>query len=283
MITISAFPPYALVAAALMVTMAIAWAMTLPPGRSGWIDVIWSIAKGAAAAICALLPPGGGTQAGGRQGLVAALAVVWSLRLGLHIARRTEPGHDDPRYADLRREWGANFASRSFWFLQIQAIAAMLLARAVGIAAHNPAPDLGLIDALGAGLILAGIAGEALADRQLRRFARAQAGEGLVCDSGLWGVSRHPNYFCEWLVWLGFALIAIDPSGAYHLGWMALAAPLFMYVLLVHISGIPPLEAHMLRSRGAAFRDYQARVNAFWPGPAHPAGRHPTPTPGSQT
>ena len=270
----SGFAPYGLVAGAMMAVMAGAWALTLKPGRSGWIDVIWSFATGAAAASGALLAPAIGPQAGGRQALVAGLALAWGMRLGLHIAGRTTPGHDDPRYAELRREWGRNFALRSFWFLQIQAAAAILLAAVVAVAAHNPAAGLGVMDGLGAGLIGAGILGEALADWQLRRFARAHAGQNRVCDTGLWGVSRHPNYFCEWLVWVGFAVFAIDPARAYPMGWLALAGPLFMYVLLVHVSGIPPLEAHMLRSRGAAFRAYQGRVSAFWPWPnRRPGGR----------
>ena len=65
---------------------------------------------------------------------------------------------------------------------------------------------------------------------------------------------------------LAYAAIAID-SGNFAWGWVALCGPAMMYWLLVYASGIPPLEAHMLRSRGAAFRAYQARVNAFWPGP----------------
>jgi steroid 5-alpha reductase family enzyme len=40
-----------------------------------------------------------------------------------------------------------------------------------------------------------------------------------------------------------------------------------MYWLLVHVSGIPPLEAHMLERWRDAFRTYQARTNAFFPAP----------------
>jgi steroid 5-alpha reductase family enzyme len=87
-------------------------------------------------------------------------------------------------------------------------------------------------------------------------------------------MSRHPNYFFEWMGWFAYAIIAIDFSGGYPWGWLALAGPALMYWLLVHASGIPPLEAHMLRSRGQAFRDYQHRVNAFWPGPQHAADAH---------
>lgn len=62
-------------------------------------------------------------------------------------------------------------------------------------------------------------------------------------------------------------MIAIGPVGGWPLGWAALAGPASMYWLLVHVSGIPPLEAHMRRSRGQAFATYVERVNAFWPGP----------------
>jgi steroid 5-alpha reductase family enzyme len=87
-------------------------------------------------------------------------------------------------------------------------------------------------------------------------------------------MSRHPNYFFEWLGWFAYAVIAIaiDLTCSYPWGWLAVAGPVLMYWLLVHASGIPPLEAHMLRSRGDAFRAYQQRVNAFWPGPPSSVG-----------
>ena len=101
--------------------------------------------------------------------------------------------------------------------------------------------------------------------------ALIQANRARLCDVGLWGCSRHPNYFFEWLVWVALCNHR-DRARRLHYpwGWFGLAGPAVMYVLLVHASGIPPLEAHMLRSRGDAFRLYQARVNAFWPGPSKP-------------
>ncbi|MBB4449781.1 DUF1295 domain-containing protein, partial [Aliirhizobium cellulosilyticum] len=91
-----------------------------------------------------------------------------------------------------------------------------------------------------------------------------------VCETGLWRYSRHPNYFFEWMFWCCWFLLAASPS------WLSLLAPLLMYWLLVHVSGIPPLEDHMLRSRGEKFRALQRRVNAFFPGPRrqdiHPEG-----------
>jgi steroid 5-alpha reductase family enzyme len=111
------------------------------------------------------------------------------------------------------------------------------------------------------------IAGAALADHQLRRFRASPANRGKVCDAGLWRWSRHPNYFFEWLGWIAYPLIAIDITGGYPLGWVAIAGPICMYWLLRHVSGVPPLEEHMLRSRGDAYRRYQARTSAFFPLP----------------
>ena len=145
-------------------------------------------------------------------------------------------------------------------FLEIQAGVALVLGLCVLAAATNSAP-FGIWDVLGAMVALGAIAGEAISDSQLRRFAADPANRGKVADVGLWGMSRHPNYFFEWLHWLAYPLLAIGHWWALF----ALLGPVMMYVLLRHVSGVPPLEQHMLRSRGDAFRAYQARVPAFFP------------------
>ena len=80
---------------------------------------------------------------------------------------------------------------------------------------------------------------------------------------GLWGWSRHPNYFFEWLMWIAFVLPGI-PHAA---GPYALIAPLLMLILVVKVSGIPTSEKQCLRSRGDAYRAYQRRVSPFLPLP----------------
>lgn len=255
-----------LAAVGLAVTMAIAWLIAIRSGRSGWIDAIWSFAVGAFGAMAALMASLDGDNHQ-RQWLIAIIALAWSLRLGFHIAIRTlNDDRDDPRYGQLKQEWGDRFRGRLFWFLQIQAGAAFLLVMSIMAAAHNPSPALGLADWFGVSLMAAAVGGEALADRQLRAFRADPANKGKVCDVGLWGLSRHPNYFFEWLGWTAYAVIAVGFPITHAWGFVALAGPVLMYWLLVHVSGIPPLEAHMLRSRGERFRRYQARVNAFWPG-----------------
>jgi steroid 5-alpha reductase family enzyme len=260
------------VAVFLSLAMMVAWQVQRVTGNAGWIDVVWSFATGAGGLVFALAPVGPGVM--WRQWLVAVLVAIWSARLALHIAGRSRHIGDDPRYAFLRGEWGTAFNGRLFWFLQIQAFAAFVLAATVLLAARNPDPQPRLLDGIGAVLMLVAIWGEHASDAQLSRFRADAANKGRICDVGLWGRSRHPNYFFEWLVWVAYVPIAIDLSGAYGWGWLAVIGPAFMYWILVYASGIPPLEAHMLRSRGDAFRAYQARTNAFFPGLRAARGSH---------
>lgn len=267
----------ALLAAAMVlsIVMAIAWRVRMRTGRSGWIDAIWSAGVGGAGLVAVVLPGGG---APGRAATVAVLLLLWSARLAGHIVGRTRGGGDDPRYAELARQWGADFSRRLFVFLQVQAAAGVVLVLAIRLAATDPAPFPRLFDGIAVLVVIAAIIGEAVADAQLTRFRRGSPPHGAVCDAGLWGWSRHPNYFFEWLGWCGLALFALDPSGERMVGLFAFAAPGLMYLLLVHVSGIPPLEAHMLASRGAAYRDLQSRVSAFFPWPPRvPPLRAPAP------
>lgn len=256
----------------LVLAMTGAWAIQRVADATGWIDAIWTTATGLAGVALALWPldwpEAVGNGPSERQVLVALLVAAWSVRLAVHIVRRTLAKPDDPRYARIREEWGAAYSGRLFGLMQIQALAGAVLAFSVFVAARNPAPGLRLADLIGVVLILIAVAGEGIADAQLRRFVSDPANHGKVCQNGLWGWSRHPNYFFEWLGWLAYPIIAIDIGGAYPWGWASLAGPGLMYWLLVHVSGIPPLEAHMERSRGDSFRSVQARVSPFFPWPS---------------
>ncbi len=251
-------------AASVSLAMMLAWAVQLITHKSGWIDTLWTFAVGFGGIAAALLPDAAANPS--RRIAVAVLVAIWAARLGLHIAGRTHGGGDDPRYAALQEEQGKAWPTYLFFMLQVQALAAFVLVFAVRLAAVNPAAFPQVTDYAGITLLLIAFAGEATADAQLARFSKANPGRSAVCDIGLWQWSRHPNYFFEWLGWCAWAVLAIGPA---PYAWAALIAPAWMYVLLVYISGIPPLEKHMLATRPEAFKAYQARVNAFFPGPQH--------------
>ncbi|MBL8551160.1 MAG: DUF1295 domain-containing protein [Hyphomonadaceae bacterium] len=252
----------AVVLGGMLAVMLAAWALQRTLSNSGWVDVFWTFGTGAACAAMALWPAP--AESAGRQWLAAALGIVWSLRLGLYIAARVARSAEDARYAHLKRTWGADYQRRLFGFVLAQAPATALMTLSVFVAAHAGAGELGARDALGALILAIAIAGEGLADEQMRRF-KARDERGPIMEEGLWGWSRHPNYFFEWLGWLAYPAMAFDPGQP--ITWLTWIAPLLMYVILRHGTGVPALEGSMLRTRGDAFRDYQARVSVFFPRP----------------
>lgn len=253
-----------LIAVSMSILMAGAWMVQQRTGNSGWVDTIWTFSLGLVGAGSALWPVAGAAPSA-RQWLVAALVAIWSVRLGSHIAARTRGITDDPRYAAFAKEWGVNSPKKMFMFLQNQAFASIPLVFAIFVAARFPDPALRWQDALGVLILFGGIAGEGLSDSQLKVFRSHPENKGKVCDSGLWRWSRHPNYFFEWFGWLAYPVIALSLD--YPWGFATLLAPLFMFWILRYVTGVPPLEEQMLKSRGDAYRAYQDRTSVFFPLP----------------
>lgn len=253
--------------AGLSLVMAAAWLWQRRVADIGWVDVFWTFGTGGAgiALACAWAGLGGSAL---RRATVCALAAAWALRLGLSVAIRVaRSDREDGRYRALREDWGNRLQPRLFGFLQLQAVVSAILAVAIALAANRPDARIGWQDLAGVVLALASIAGEAAADRQLQSFAADPVNRGKVCERGLWSWSRHPNYFFEWLGWFAYPVMAIDLSGRDAAGYASLLAPVVMFLVLRFGTGVPPLEAHMLRSRGDAFRAYQTRVSPFLPRP----------------
>lgn len=245
------------------VVMLAAWAFGLARRNGGWTDVFWAFGTGGVLALAALCPAPSADSPHARQWLVAALVVVWAVRLGGYLAPRVAH-HEDPRYAKFRADWGRDYARNMLFVTLPQAPASALLGLSVLVAARAPEP-LGPRDALGVAILALAILGEGLADEQMRRFKADPANKGQVAEVGLWGWSRHPNYFFEWLAWLAYPAIGLQ--FAQPVTWLSLAAAAVMFLLLTRVSGIPPLEEAQLASKGEAYRDYQRRVSAFVPLP----------------
>jgi len=250
-------------AAAAALAMSIAWLIVGRTGDGGWTDVVWALSVGLIGAAAAVWPALHAAPA--RQALVALLIAVWASRLGGYLALRTaRASAPDPRYEDFRRAWGG-WGLKAWGFLMVQAATVVVLVVAVRAAALRPEPALDWRDALAVMIVIAAVAGEAVADQQMAVFRRRPSNRGKVADTGLWAWSRHPNYFFEWMVWLAWPMMALQPGDA--ASWLTLPAPLLMWWLLNHVSGVPMLEAQMLKSRPEAYRAYQARVSRFLPLP----------------
>ena len=251
--------------AAMTVLMLVAWFCWFKTRNSGWIDTGWTFSVGLVGVVSALWVFDAEVITG-RQIIVSLLLAVWALRLGGHIALRTLSGGRDARYASLESGWGASANVQMLRFCLIQALAALPLLITITAASHAPG-SLMASDWLGVAILAGAIVGEAVSDRQLLHFRRQPANKGAVCDVGLWSWSRHPNYFFQWGGWLAYAVIALRHWHQYGAAPLSILAAVYMYWLLVYVSGIPPLEVEMQKSRGKLFDAYKARTNAFFPWP----------------
>jgi len=227
----------------------------------GIIDILWSYSF-------ALLVLGAAFLEGGwpvRRALIAAMVCVWSVRLGTHVAVRVIHHHpqEDARYGQLRKSWGNQFLTKMTWFFQLQAGSVVFLGIPFFAACLNGVPQLSPFEIAGAIIWLLGVSGEALSDRQLAAFKAHPTNQGKVCDLGLWRYSRHPNYFFEWTVWMGYFVFACGSPW----GWLGIVSPACILYFLLSVTGIPMTEEQSLRSKGDAYRRYQARTSAFVPLP----------------
>jgi len=185
-----------------------------------------------------------------RSVVLAALVLVWAFRLGLYLARRVRKAGEDKRFREIKRSPSRFLLAWTLQGLWVSFTAAAALA---AIAAGRPG-ELGMLGMAGVGVWAIGFAFEVIADLEKSRFTADPANRGRFITTGLWSLSRHPNYFGEIVLWVGVAMIAF-PSLA---GWslLTLISPLFVAVLLTRISGVPLLE-QSAEERWGGQEDYE--------------------------
>ena len=201
-----------------------------------------------------------------RKNLILALTTIWAIRLFLYIGWRNW-GREDPRYARLRAHaasLGKNYAvySLTHVFLSLGAMTGFAISFPLFLAQRTTEPvALGNLTFAGVALFVIGLSLESIADIQLARFKRDPANNNKIMQSGLWAWSRHPNYFGETLVWIGFTLIAAETEW----GWLAVVSPLMLLWILLGPLGLGLVERRMVKKRPEAFADYARRTSAFIP------------------
>jgi len=196
-----------------------------------------------------------------RKWAMAAMAGFWGLRLAVYLFFSRVLGKpEEGRYVQLRREWKTQLPLRFLFFFEFQALLVVVLSLPFVLASLNVAAPLGKLEKIGAAIWLVSICGEAVADYQLNRFRKDPANRGKTYRRGLWGYSRHPNYFFEWMIWVGYAVFALGSPW----GWLGLISPALMLYFL-STTGIAATEAQALRTRGLEYRAYQRTTSTFVP------------------
>ncbi|GAA2306413.1 DUF1295 domain-containing protein [Streptomyces caniferus] len=259
-------------AAAAFAVMLTTFAVARAKGLHRLVDIAWGAAFTAVALTTYVLSAGYGDD--GRRILVTVATAVWGLRLSVHIARRGRGHGEDPRYERLlARAPGSRdaYALRTVYLLQGGLV--WLISLPVQVAAYVAVP-LGASAVAGGLLWAVGFVVESVGDVQLARFKADPDNRGRVMDRGLWGWTRHPNYFGDFLVWWGLFLLACGTAQA---AAVTVVSPLVMSYLLTYGSGKRLLENHLADRPGYAA--YTARTSGFLPLPPrrrpHPEDTRP--------
>jgi steroid 5-alpha reductase family enzyme len=234
-------------------------ALALPRGRRDYADAVWGPGLGAVAVVGALVGRGDRSR---RWGL-AAITAAWAARLENQMVGRIRASdREDPRYTEFLE--GDGTATVLMKVFVTQALAQLIVSAPLQLAAASRLPHSGRrrLAPAGLALMVAGAGIEALADRQKSDYSELEKAEKpKILDTGLWGFSRHPNYFGDSLVWDGAWLAAAASAP----GGLTLPAPIAMNYLLMFATGAKRTERRMQDRPG--YREYQQRVSFFFPRP----------------
>jgi steroid 5-alpha reductase family enzyme len=250
--TVAGWPVFALCAA---LSFAINWLVFVPSflrQTEHYFDLTGSLTY--ITLVVTALVLSGATDA--RTLLLATLVVVWAGRLGSFLFARIRRDGRDGRFDALKPSLPRFLLT---WTLQGVSVLLTLAPALAAMTTLQPRP-LDLFAAVGLAVWAIGFGIEVVADRQKRAFRRHPGNHGRFITTGLWAWSRHPNYFGEITLWTGVALLAAPVLSGWQ--YMTLVSPLFVYLLLTSVSGIPLLEARAEERWGGdpAYRAYRDRT-----------------------
>jgi len=187
----------------------------------------------------------------GRSILLLVLVVIWAGRLGTFLFRRIQKAGKDERFDEIKPSF---FRFLLTWTVQGLWVS-FTLAAAMAAITTTTRRDLGWVALIGGLVWLFGFGMEVIADMQKSRFRADPANKGRFINTGLWAWSRHPNYFGEITLWIGVVIIALPVLRGWQ--WVTLISPIFVFILITRVSGLPMLEKRADEKWGGQ-EDYEA-------------------------
>ncbi|MDA8609635.1 DUF1295 domain-containing protein [Euryarchaeota archaeon] len=197
-----------------------------------------------------------------REILVSLLVVIWSIRLSSFLYLRIHRTGKDGRFDRLKTSpvrFLVPWTIQGLWVFLTMIVVIVINSQA------DSASGFGIWDSIGLSMWLLGFGIEVVADNQKKVFNSDPENQGKWIDTGLWAYSRHPNYFGEILLWTGIAFFGISCfTGLERVAWIS---PVFIYLLLTKISGIPLLDRRALEKWGdhPEYQKYRENTPALFP------------------
>ena len=225
--------------------------------KHDYLDIFWGMGFITAALISYLL---GSKPASG--GLMTLLVILWGSRLTYYLAKRNIGKPEDFRYKAMREKWKKNFELVMYFKMYLLQFALnAFIGFPIVFVNLQGAGGTGFFTWLGLIVWLTGFAFEVIGDEQLKRFKGKAENKGKLMTTGLWALTRHPNYFGEAVTWWGLFIISL--TGDFSRGFL-IFSPLLITCLLVYVSGVPMLEKKY--DGRADWEAYKKKTNKFIPG-----------------
>lgn len=239
------------------------WSVSLLRRDASIVDIAWGLGFVLVAWAAKFVSGASGSG----NWLLLLMVTVWGLRLTGYLAKRNLGKGEDFRYRAMRRKHGERFAIVSLYSVfGLQGALMMLVSLPVSLGQRDTDAGAGFIVLLGFVVWAVGLYFEVVGDAQLARFKRDPRNADQIMDQGLWGLTRHPNYFGDALVWWGLATVGSSQGAGI---WAFLGAAV-MTVLLVRVSGAALLD-RLLAKRKPGYAKYMARTSGFIPLPRRSA------------
>lgn len=253
---ISVFAANASVIAGIMFAL---WLLSVLKRDVSIVDLFWGPGFGVVAMVTRSLSDSRSLA----SELLCWLTCVWAVRLGLYLAWRNHGRPEDYRYRQMRERRGQPFWLTSLFIVfGLQGVVMWIVSLPLQVGISAPNHPHGWLIIPGVLSWLVGFSFESVGDWQLARFRANPENKGKLLCTGVWKLTRHPNYFGDSAVWWGLFLIAASSSQA----WWTIISPLLMTVFLRCVSGVTLLEKSLAATK-PGYSDYAARTNAFFPWP----------------
>jgi len=179
-----------------------------------------------------------------RQTVQSWMVLAWACRLGSFLFLRIMKDGEDKRFKKAKEDPSVMF---KFWTIQGIWVFVTLLPTLI-LNSERRNPPLGARDYIGWGIWTVGFIFEVVADTQKTFFRNDPLNKGKFISTGLWSISRHPNYFGEISLWFGLYISSSSVfAGAQYL---SVLSPLAVMLLITKVSGIPLLEVAGLKKWG---------------------------------
>lgn len=239
--------------------MVATWLVSLLLKNASIVDIVWGLGFVITSWVLAVTIDGDST----RQLLLAVMVGLWGLRLGGYLAKRNIGHGEDWRYKAMRKKKGARFGLISLvTVFGLQGVLMWIVSLPVMFGNSDATPGVGPLAVIGVMVWAVGLSFEAIGDWQLVQFKKDPNNAGKVMQTGLWSLTRHPNYFGDALLWWGIGIVGAETGS----GVIGFIGPVVMTVFLLRVSGVPMLERSLMKRR-EGYAEYAARTSSFIPRP----------------